>query len=201
MSRLTARHGLLTLVVVGALVTVIAICDRVSVRSSIIRATEALRRNEVPAAVELYQEALERRPTSGAARLGLGVAMYRLHRYEEAIQNFDRAGRLLRAARDRARANFNRGNASVLLGRLDDALEAYQVALRLDPSDQNARYNLALVRQLLQSGRPPGDGALARDSAERLVSSLGQPKARGHGRPEPLSARPAPGSSRRLIDK
>jgi tetratricopeptide (TPR) repeat protein len=201
MSRLAAHQGWLILIAAGALMAVIAICDRASARFSIIRANEALRRNEIPTAVELYREALEHRPTSGAARLGLGVAMYRLHRYEDAIQEFDRAGRLLRAAPDRARANFNRGNASVALARLEDALEAYQAALRLDPSDQDARYNLALVIRLLQNSRPEGDGALSRDSAEQLVRSLGQPEARGHGRSEPLSARRAPGSSRPLVDK
>jgi Ca-activated chloride channel family protein len=191
----------MALVAMGALIAVVAICDRVAVRSSIAKGNEALNSNDIQAAAALYQAALERRPSSGAASLGLGVAMYRQHRYEDAVRAFDRAERLLQAARDRARASFNRGNASAALGKLPDALEDYKAALRLDPSDEDARHNLAIVRQLLENERPERDRSMSRDSAEQLISALGRPKVKGPGRSEPFPARPAPGSSRQPVDK
>jgi tetratricopeptide (TPR) repeat protein len=101
----------MALAALGALIAVVAICDRLAVRSSIARGNEALKRDDIQAAAALYQAVLERRPASGAASLGLGVVRYRQHRYEDAVRDFDRAGRLLHAASDRARANYDRGNA------------------------------------------------------------------------------------------
>jgi tetratricopeptide (TPR) repeat protein len=191
----------LALAALGALIAVVAISDRLAVRSSIARGNEALRRDDIQAAAALYQAVLELRPASGAASLGLGVAMYRQHRYEEAVRDFDRAGTLLQAASDRARANFNLGNAYFALGELDAALASYKAALRLDPSDEDARYNLAIVTQLLQNERPERDRSMARDQAEQLVSALGRPRVKGPGRSEPLPARPAPGSFRQAVDR
>jgi tetratricopeptide (TPR) repeat protein len=191
----------IALVALGALIAVFAICDRESVRPSIAKGKEALRRNDVQVAAALYQAVLELRPGSGAASLGLGVARYRQHRYEDAVRDFDRAERLLQAASDRARANFNRGNAHAALGELDDALEGYKAALRLDPSDDDARYNLAIVTEQLRNERPERDTSMSRDGAEQLVSALGRPRVKGPGRSGPLPARPVPGSIREPIDK
>jgi tetratricopeptide (TPR) repeat protein len=163
----------MALVALGALIAVVAICDRIAVRSS----------------------------SSGAATLGLGVAMYRQHQYEDAVRDFDRAGKLLQAASDRARANFNLGNAYFALGELDAALESYKAALRLDPSDEDARYNLAIVTERLRNERPRRDTSMSRDGAEQLVSALGRPRVKGPGSSGPLPARPVPGSGREPIDK
>ena len=191
----------MALAALAALIAVVAICDRLAVRSSIARGNEALRRDDIQAAAALYQAVLELRPASGAASLGLGVAMYRQHRYEDAVRDFDRAGRLLHAASDQARANYNRGNAYFALGELHGALEGYNAALRLDPSDEDARYNLAIVTQLLQNEQPERDRSMARDQAEQLVSALGRPRVKGPGRSEPLPARRAPGSFRPAVDR
>jgi tetratricopeptide (TPR) repeat protein len=161
------------LVALGALIAVVVICDRIAVRSS----------------------------SSGAATLGLGVAMYRQHQYDDAVRDFDRAGKLLQAASDRARANFNLGNAYFALGELDAALESYKAALRLDPSDEDARYNLAIVTERLRNERPRRDTSMSRDGAEQLVSALGRPRVNGPGRSGPLPVRPVSGSGREPIDK
>jgi tetratricopeptide (TPR) repeat protein len=181
----------------GVLIAIIGIGNRLAVRPIIRDGNAALGRNEFLAAQQLYARALERRPTSGAAHLGLGVASYRQRRYEEAAEHFDRAGSLLESAGDRAVANFNRGNASFAAGALNDAIEAYKMALRLNPADEDARYNYVLARQRLESEQPSG----SREGAEQLVDALGQPKVKIYGKPAPLPTRPAPGSSPPTVDK
>jgi tetratricopeptide (TPR) repeat protein len=183
------------------LIALIGIGNRLAIRSLLLEGNAALRRNEFQAAQQLFTRALERRPASGAARLGSGVSLYGQGRYEDAVQDFDRAGGLLESASDRARAYFNRGNASFALGNLHDALEAYRMALRFDPADEDARYNYALVRQRLQSEQQSGASRTSREGAEQLVGALGQPRVKVYGKPIPLPTRPAPGSSPSTVDK
>jgi Ca-activated chloride channel homolog len=195
---MTSRIGLTAGV---ALIAIIGIGNRLAIRSMLLEGHAALERNEFPAAQQLYTRALERRPTSGAARLGLGVALYGQGRYEDAMEDFDRAGGLLESAIDRARAYFNRGNASFALGNLHDALEAYRMALRFDPADEDARYNYALVRQRLQSEQQSGASRTSGEGAEQLVGALGQPRVKVYGKPAPPPTRPAPGASPATVDK
>lgn len=51
---------------------------------------------------------------------------------------------------DSADSNYNRGNALARLGRLQEAVEAYQKSLSQRPGDKDAEYNLELVKKLLQ---------------------------------------------------
>ncbi len=80
-----------------------------------------------------------------------GIIRYRRQDYGGAIELFSQI--------DTPRAHYNRGNALLRLGRLDQALAAYERALVLDPNDRNARYNRDLVirmqKQLAPAGKPP----------------------------------------------
>lgn len=67
-------------------------------------------------------------------------------------------------------AAYNRGNALVRTGALQQALEAYNEALALNPDDADARRNRDLVTQALQGAQPPR-------SSDRTTS----PAARGAG--------------------
>src|SRR5690606_13609116 len=68
------------------------------------------------------------------------TAAYRAEDYETAAQLF--------ASIDTARAHYNRGNALAHAGKLDDAIAAYQQALKLDPDFQQAADNKALLEML-----------------------------------------------------
>jgi tetratricopeptide (TPR) repeat protein len=86
-----------------------------------------------------------------------GNALYRLERYEEAIQAYQRAQKLDKAGRWSQRGHYNRGNALFRLNRLEEAEQSYQAAIDAARAagvrDEDAEYNLALVRQLLRD--PP----------------------------------------------
>lgn len=66
---------------------------------------------------------------------------------------FAQAATLLEGLED-ADALYNRGNALARLGRLADALGAYDAALRLRPDDADTRHNRELVLRLLNQENP-----------------------------------------------
>ncbi len=99
--------------------------------------------------------------TSARLAFDAGSALYRLERYEEAAEQF-RA-----AASDpglRQRSLFNLGNAMVRAAEekpgtpdpLYRAAEAFEGALRLDPRDQDAKWNLEIALRRLGDDRTSG---------------------------------------------
>ena len=99
--------------------------------------------------------------TSARLAFDAGSALYRLERYQEAAEQF-RA-----AAGDpglRQRSLFNLGNAMVRAGEeqpgtpdpLYRAAEAFEGALRLDPRDQDAKWNLEIALRRLGDDRTSG---------------------------------------------
>ena len=85
-------------------------------------------------------------------------------------------------------AAYNRGNALVRTGDLQQALEAYNEALALNPDDADARRNRDLVVQALQSTQP-----------QRSSDRTNSPAARGAGAstsPQGASGAAAPSAAR-----
>ncbi|MBK1722006.1 VWA domain-containing protein [Thiocystis violacea] len=70
------------------------------------------------------------------------AASYRAGDFNEALEQV--------SGLDGADANYNRGNALARLGRLEDAVTAYQQALEQAPEHADAQHNLELVQQLLE---------------------------------------------------
>jgi Tfp pilus assembly protein PilF len=180
------------ILVFGLLIVAILASTRFTVRETLQRGNEALMRGDLNGAEHAYRQALQRRPESGPGLFNLGVANYHQRLYAEAAQNFERASSRFGRVRERVRSHFNRGDALFQLGSLENASEAFKEALRLDPSDEDARYNLAFVDRMIrerakkatQGARPP----MTQREAEDLIASLGQPTLRITGQPQAKNA-------------
>lgn len=90
---------------------------------------------------------------------------FKQQQYQQAAEQFDnpnwraaaqyKAGEYQRAAEtlkdtQTAEGHYNRGNALAQAGQLQEALQAYQQALKLDPGNQDAQYNKDLVEKKLK---------------------------------------------------
>ncbi len=75
-----------------------------------------------------------------------GIAYYRLKEYQKALEAFSKG--------TDATAFYNSGNALALLGRYKEAIAAYDKALALNTSFDDARFNRDLLKNLLNS-QPP----------------------------------------------
>jgi len=74
-----------------------------------------------------------------------GVANYRAGRYDQAAKAFSKVST--------ADGRFNLGNALAKQGKLQEALQAYQAALKKDPDHRDAKFNYELVKKLLDQQR------------------------------------------------
>lgn len=98
-----------------------------------------------------YRKAIEADQQSAKGSYNLGNAIYRQgDRYEEAANHFQKATENMGTAEERAKAYYNLGNAHFLNEDLDKSLEAYKQSLRLDPNDEDTKYNLSFVKKRIQ---------------------------------------------------
>jgi Ca-activated chloride channel family protein len=108
--------------------------------------------------------------TTPRRALGAGNALYRRKHYEEAAVRYRLAAR---SPSLRQRGSFNLGNALVRAAEnsperpdlLRGAIRAYEEALRLDPTDVDAKWNLELaVRRLTEDRRSGGSPGRTRQA-------------------------------------
>lgn len=97
-----------------------------------------------------------------------------------------------------ADVDYNRGNALARLGRLDDAIAAYERALQQAPEMEDARANLDLLRRLKEQQGPPPSDSDSGSQAERpgQGSQGGQPQSPADGQ-DGTTQQPTGGDSSR----
>jgi tetratricopeptide (TPR) repeat protein len=97
-------------------------------------------------ALAQYQAAMGRSSISAQAYNNIGTIWFDRRNFPEAIRFYREA---LKAGADSADTRLNLGNALALSGDLAGAAEQFQAALRLDPTDDQARDHLAKVQAAL----------------------------------------------------
>ncbi|RQW04246.1 tetratricopeptide repeat protein [candidate division KSB1 bacterium] len=100
-------------------------------------------------AMNKYRDAQVHAPESPIIKFNMGNVNYKKQKYEESIKEFE--GSLgADEALAQSQAYYNIGNSLYRLGKLPESILAYQEALKLNPDDQDAKYNLEFVRRQLK---------------------------------------------------
>lgn len=91
-----------------------------------------------------YRKALEAEKKDPIrAEFNLGDALYKQERYEEATNQFAKVATQAQASDLKAKAYHNLGNSYTKQEKFKEAIEAYKNSLKLNPKDEETRYNLA----------------------------------------------------------
>ncbi len=101
-------------------------------------------------AIEAYNKARSANPVSAEVDYNLGNALYQKKDYEQAMKRYETALQKSEDPRLRAQTYYNMGNTLFRMNKLKESAAAYQQALRLNPGDEDAKYNLEYVRARLQ---------------------------------------------------
>jgi Ca-activated chloride channel family protein len=104
---------------------------------------------DVQAALDRYSGLVAQHPDVAELHVNMGNALHQLARYPGALDAYAfgiRDG----DAPVRAIALYQRGNTLYRMGKLEDAREAYKAALRIDPHDRDAKFNIEVIDRALQ---------------------------------------------------
>lgn len=132
------------------------VCGEVSAqqmreRGLVRKGNRQFKREQFEKSVDSYQRALQHDSTSFEAKYDLASALYRTERYDKAEKT------LLGIVNDTTRTELERGEVAYNLGntqfaqqKYKEALSSYRQAMRCNPNDEDAKFNYAFTKRLIQ---------------------------------------------------
>ena len=111
---------------------------------------EAFTAGDYEKAAGYYLDAVDHSPLNFKANYNLANAYYRMNQFDKAMERMNTVVNLAPTSFDKAKAYHNIGNGHMMKQDWDGAIDAYKNALRLNPSDEETRYNLAYAQQMKQ---------------------------------------------------
>ena len=145
-----------TIVKYLALVVALLLCGEVSAqqmkeRGLVRRGNREFKREKFEKSVDSYQEALKHDPNSFEAKYDLASALYRTERYEKAEKTLQAiVNDSTRTELERGEVAYNLGNAQFAQQKYKEALSSYRHAMRCNPNDEDAKFNYAFTKRLIQ---------------------------------------------------
>lgn len=90
-----------------------------------------------------YKASVDKNPKTYAGNFNLGNSLYKQKKYEDAGKQYMQSVGVNEDKSAQAAGYYNLGNAYLKGGKYQESVDAYKMALRMNPKDENARYNLA----------------------------------------------------------
>lgn len=98
-----------------------------------------------------FKKGVEKSPESFEAKFNLGDAYFKQERFDEAIKSYNSAMVFAKDDLDTARVHYNIGNSLLKVQKIEESIEEYKKSLKLNPGDQEAKYNLSYALELLKN--------------------------------------------------
>ncbi len=97
-----------------------------------------------------YKKALKQNPNYENAAYNLGNSVYEQNRFKEALPQYEFVAKSTKDKETKIQTYHNIGNSTMKLKQYDKSILAFKNSLRLNPKDDETRYNLALAQKLLK---------------------------------------------------
>lgn len=107
-------------------------------------------------AAEAYQKALMKKPNYTPGLFNLGNAQYKQQQFDASRKIYKGTAKTVKDKKIQAAANYNIGNTYMEEKKYKEAVEAYKEALRKNPQDEQAKYNLSYALEKLKQQQGGG---------------------------------------------
>ena len=98
-----------------------------------------------------FKKGSEKTPENFEAKFNLGDAYYKQQRYDEAIKSFQSALANAKTDEEKAKIYHNVGNSLLKSQKIKESIGAYEESLKLNPNDQETKYNLSYALNMLKN--------------------------------------------------
>ncbi len=149
--RTAARRALCTAVVLA-----LAACGAAaqSTRSLVNGGNDLYRDQKFSDAEVNYRKALEKEKGLVQGHFNLGDALTKQGKFDEAVKEYEEARTKAEGSDTKAYASYNIGNTLMKQQKYQDAVRSYIDALKLEPKDGDAKYNLSYALEKLKVPPP-----------------------------------------------
>lgn len=139
------------LIIISLIFIVSGLSAQKIVRDSIRSGNKAFTEQRYNEAERNYKSAITKDPQSKEASYNLANTYYKQSKWDEAIKEYQHYLTLESDNKTQMGAAWhNIGNTQLKKKELQLSMEAYKNALRLNPADEEARYNLAVVQKIIK---------------------------------------------------
>lgn len=170
----------------------------------------AYQKGDYPTAVNKYNQAMGKEADKALSHYNLGAAYYKAGKADSAMMHWQTVATGQDNPGLQAKAWHNIGNAFVKQRNFEKAVDAYKRSLKINPDDEDTRYNLAYSQRQMQSQQnqnqkqnqnqlenkqdkqqqpkenkheeQPQDEKLSKELAERMLKALDNKEKDLHGR-------------------
>ncbi len=97
-----------------------------------------------------YRKALTKAPNSQKAAFNLGNSLYKQKNFDEATAQYLKLAQSENKETPKSNVYYNLGNSLLENKKYKESIDAYKMALRLNPKDEDTRYNLSYAMTKLQ---------------------------------------------------
>lgn len=108
---------------------------------------DAYKKSNFPMAEQSYNNALKKNPANATAQFNLGNALYKADKKDAAIAAYEKSITQLKNPIEKSNAWYNKGVVEQNNQKLPECIASYKEALKLDPTNEDARQNLQKALQ------------------------------------------------------
>jgi tetratricopeptide (TPR) repeat protein len=101
-----------------------------------------------------YRKALEKEKELVQGHFNLGDALTKQGKFDEAVKEYENALAKAEGNETKAYAHYNIGNSLMKQQKYKDAVQSYIDALKVDPKDEDSKYNLSYALEKLRVPPP-----------------------------------------------
>lgn len=128
----------------------VSLCSFGQARKLIRKGNKEFDKGNYSQAALTFRQAQAADPTSGDIPYNIGNSLYMQKNYKGAFQIYNKSLKQTKDYSKLAMLLHNQGNTLYKLGKYEESILAYKNSLKLNPSDNQTRYNLALAQQKIK---------------------------------------------------
>ena len=141
----------ITLTAVASLVFCEAMCQNMPERRLVRKGNRQYEKGDFDTSLDSYARALQQDPNCFEAKFNTANGQFRKELIDKSEQTLRKLAQdSTRTDIERSEVAYNLGNTLFVQQRLEEALDCYRNAMRLNPDDKEAKFNYALTKELLK---------------------------------------------------
>jgi tetratricopeptide (TPR) repeat protein len=139
------------LTAITSLVFCEAFCQKMPERRLVRKGNKQYERGDFDTSLDNYARALQNDPNCFEAKFNTANGQFRKELIDKSEQTLRKLAQdSTRTDIERSEVAYNLGNTLFVQQRLEEALDCYRNAMRLNPDDKEAKFNYALTKELLK---------------------------------------------------